>query len=221
MKILKVADLTPTSYVTVYLDGDQTVLVISTTKTEPNRGLIQGYVTTDHPHDLVVPYMQTIAGIAARFRPAPTNALFLGLGAGLLPSFFRREYPNCRTVSVEQYRTIVTIAQSYFDFQGDFVVDEATNYLKHQVAPMGFDMVVVDLFSSEPTVGPDVIARLLQPALVSRGVIIFNLLPEFTADEQLNAILKYYKSVKYLYSGRNALVIATNHNFYIPGAEAL
>lgn len=98
----------------------------------------------------LMPYMQAIiAGLL--FRPAPEHVTILGLGGGVLASFFLEYFPATRVTVVELRQRVVDIAQEYFSFPEshprlNIVVDDAVSYMKS--APPSSDLVIVDLFDA-------------------------------------------------------------------------
>ncbi len=84
----------------------------------PKKGS-QGYIRFDAPEEVHPKFMQFSFLSLATMDAAPGSALFIGLGAGIMPMFLRRVYPDVRMTVVELDPEIPAIAERFFGFRAD------------------------------------------------------------------------------------------------------
>ncbi|MCD6405401.1 MAG: fused MFS/spermidine synthase [Planctomycetes bacterium] len=75
----------------------------------------QGIVSLEDPHELHMSYAK-VAIVGAGLVKEPRRALFIGLGAGAIPKFFARAFPDCRCDVAEIDAKVVDVARRYFFF---------------------------------------------------------------------------------------------------------
>lgn len=77
---------------------------------------IHGGIKLSEPDMLLFEYAQmAFIGLALRDK-APSNALFIGLGAGSMPKYFSRYYPDVTLDIVEIDPEMLHVAQKFFHF---------------------------------------------------------------------------------------------------------
>lgn len=148
----------------------------------PGCGYVHGTLRLDAPDELAMEYMRTaLAGLA--FLPrAPRRALFLGMGAGLMPRYLRARLPSARVDVVEIDPEVPPLARRFFRFREDprlkVHVADAAEFVGREKGP--WDLVVLDALY-----GPEVPAhlaaepflRLVRQRLAPGGVLVANLAP--------------------------------------------
>ncbi len=75
----------------------------------------QGIISLEDPHELYMSYAK-VAIVGAGLVKEPKHALFIGLGAGAIPKFFARAFPDCRCDVAEIDAKVVDVARRYFFF---------------------------------------------------------------------------------------------------------
>ena len=83
------------------------------------RGFRQGGILIDAPEKLLLDYTKTAFVGLAFLNKDPQRALFIGLGVGAMPRFFRKHYPNSQMEIVELDPEILDVAREYFFFPQD------------------------------------------------------------------------------------------------------
>ncbi len=79
--------------------------------------LVQGGMDIDSPDRLAFEYNQVLFVSLAYLEREPRRALFIGLGAGSLPRYFSRSFPDCVADVVEIDASVVAVAKKYFKFR--------------------------------------------------------------------------------------------------------
>lgn len=82
---------------------------------------VQGGIYIDRPYDSAYPYPDYVH-LALTLNPHMKDVLMIGLGAGLAPKRFARDYPDMNIEVVEIDPAVVRVAREYFGFPGDDVV---------------------------------------------------------------------------------------------------
>ena len=107
---------------------------------------VQGAMRLSRPHQLVLAYTQEMLSFLL-FRPAPLKVLMIGLGAGSLPKFFRKELPNTAITVVEVNPAVIPIARDLFRVPGDddrLDVQVGDGYAWVHESGATFDAIFVD-----------------------------------------------------------------------------
>ncbi len=142
------------------------------------------------------------------------NALILGLGCGALKSELERE--NINSVFVEIDPEIKKVAENYFGFKGDVIIDDARHFIKN--SKKSFDLIFVDvyngfnfcwyLFSKEAT-------EEMKKILNQGGLIIINTIGNVIKDKNTaissdKHIILINETIKSVFE--NVKLKATNEN---------
>jgi spermidine synthase len=107
---------------------------------------VQGAMRLSRPHQLVLAYTQEMLSFLL-FRPAPLNVLMIGLGAGSLPKFFRKELPTTSITVVEVNPAVIPIARDLFRVPANderLDVQVGDGYAWVQESGETFDAIFVD-----------------------------------------------------------------------------
>lgn len=152
----------------------------------PGCGYVHGTVSLDRPDVLVPEYMRTALVALAFLAAPPRRALFLGMGAGLLPRFLAARYPDAVTDVVEIDPEVPPVARQWFGFRdgpGTKVhVDDAADFVRRGRGK--WDLVVLDaLFGPEVPehLSRDPFLRDLRRRIAPGGALVANLAPESLA----------------------------------------
>ena len=138
--------------------------------------------------------------------PKKRRLLFLGLGAGSLPSLFATLLePNCELVAVELDAAVVTAAEQWLGLDCSRVHVETDNALDYVAACAvldggSFDAIFVDVFDRENAVPEGFLIEdfliNLRRCLTPEGFVITNLHTGSTLlDQQLNTAASLYRRV--------------------------
>ncbi|MDA8239988.1 MAG: fused MFS/spermidine synthase [Nitrospiraceae bacterium] len=123
--------------------------------------------------------------------PAGKDCLVIGLGAGLIPKWYRER--GVRTEVVDIDPKVVGIAQKYFGFwtENGVVISDARYYLAS--TKKKFDYIVVDVFNGDTTPGHLLSLeafRLLRERLTDRGIVAFNLIGSLREPFVMASVVK-------------------------------
>ncbi len=80
------------------------------------RDLIQGGMAIDAPNRLILEYTRMAFMTLAYLGREPRSVLFVGLGAGSMPRYLNRHYPEAEIDVVEIDPDMVEVAKKYFSF---------------------------------------------------------------------------------------------------------
>jgi hypothetical protein len=139
-----------------------------------------------------------------------TNLLFVGLGAGVLPNMFIREFDNLNIDAVEIDRTVVELAIKYFDFgdngkwRGDcYSFVQNNNRVTTCAKPIQlfetkrkYKTIVVDIGSDKGlpiSLVKDVINKKLVGMMDENGFLVLNAFSETRTE--LRTIITYLKKL--------------------------
>lgn len=112
--------------------------------------ITQSAISLSHPDELQLDYTRAMMA-AFLFVPQAANILHIGLGAGSLPRFIHRHFPDSRQVLVELSPEVIEVAFRYFQFPVSprlrVVEDEGERYLNN--TDSRFDLIALDAFHAE------------------------------------------------------------------------
>ncbi len=81
-------------------------------------------------------------------KPPVRRVLFLGGGGCVGPIQFDAMYPGAMVTVVEKDPRIAAIAEKYFGYEGNIVVEDAGSFVARQ-ATMSYDVVIVDVYETD------------------------------------------------------------------------
>ena len=143
---------------------------------------VQGAMRIRKPDALELEYTrEMMLGFALREPPWPRSATLVGLGAGSLAKFVRRQAPECRTTVVEIAPQVVACARQFFrlpdeDARFRIVVGDGAEYIAEHTRRV--DLIVVDGFDPAARAGPldtDPFYANCRARLTRNGVCAINL----------------------------------------------
>lgn len=85
---------------------------------QPKRGS-QSTISADRPEDVIPHFMQYSFLVLTAIEHPPQKVLFIGLGAGIMPMFLRKLFPDTQMDIVEIDPAIEPVAKKYFGFKPD------------------------------------------------------------------------------------------------------
>ena len=115
----------------------------------PNKGS-QGVILPDDP-DKIVPNFLKYAFLAFPLLPKePKKVLFIGMGAGIMPRFINRYYPDCKIDIVEIDKAVPPIAEKYFGFKQNkninIIIEDGRFYVNR--SKKKYDLIVIDAYNA-------------------------------------------------------------------------
>jgi len=194
-------------------EGERYILV-NTKKHRP-----QGGILIDDPDKLLYEYTRLAFTSLALLDREPGDVLFVGLGAGVMPRYFNKYYPNANVDAVEIDPVMVDVAKKFFYFQENANLKVHTLdgrvYIKRTTNK--YDMIFLDAYRGEnipfhlTTVE---FLRELKGKLKEGGVVVSNVLSKSNNKYFWSMIKTYKKEFKSLYlfkgkSSKNFIFIAT------------
>ncbi len=112
--------------------------------------IMQSVFSRNHPNHLVLPYTRFML-LALLFSPEPTNVLHIGLGAGSIPKWLFRQYPNTQQTVIELSPSVIEAAYCYFELPQSSLVS-VLNFDATRSFPVfkdQFDIIFMDAFDDD------------------------------------------------------------------------
>ncbi len=168
------------------------------------KGLIQGGISLDAPEKLLFEYTQMSFISLAFLENAPEDALFAGLGIGVMPRYLDRYYPGTNIDVVEIDPDIMPVAKEYFYFKENEKLKvhsgDARQFIKR--SKKKYDIIFLDAYQSDyipfhlTTVE---FLREVKSRLKDNGVVVSNILSPKRNKFFDSMIMTYKKVFPYLY----------------------
>ena len=76
--------------------------------------VVQSRMSLQEPHKLILKYTQYMMAAALLVKPAPTDILLIGIGAGALIHFLHHHFPSSLIDAVDYSEHVIKIARGYF-----------------------------------------------------------------------------------------------------------
>jgi spermidine synthase len=109
--------------------------------------IVQSAKSKQAPDVLLLEYTRAVLACML-FAPDSAAILHIGLGAGTIPDFIHRRFPQARQRVVELNGEVIAVAERYFDLPRsarlEVVEDDGIHHLR--VARDAFDLVIFDAF---------------------------------------------------------------------------
>lgn len=116
----------------------------------PNKGS-QGIWNPKSPGDLISNYCRYTSIIITAFEKPPEKMLFIGLGAGIMPIFLRKQFNDEQIDIVELDGEIPAIAEKYFGFTRDpkinIIIGDGREYMNRCMEK--YDAIFIDAYNAE------------------------------------------------------------------------
>lgn len=116
----------------------------------PKKGS-QSTIILAEPEKIITNFMQYSFLSLAMQKNKPKRALFIGMGAGVMPMFLRRIYPKLKMDIVEIDPAIPPIAKKYFGFEKDsnmnIIIKDGRLFLNKCKGK--YDLIYIDAYNSK------------------------------------------------------------------------
>ena len=196
------------------LKGRERYILVNTKKDRP-----QGGILIDDPDQLLYEYTRMAFTSLVYLDREPGDVLFVGLGAGVMPRYFNKHYPDAKVDAVEIDPEMFEVAKKYFYFQENanmkVHIQDGRIYLKRTTNK--YDMIFLDAYRGEhipfhlTTVE---FLREIKRKLNDGGVVVSNILSK-SNNKYFWSMVKTYKEEfdsLYLFKGEdqgNFIFVAT------------
>jgi len=161
---------------------------------------IQSACNLDAPHELILPYTQSMMGLFL-FQPPPKRALVLGLGGGDMVRFLHHHIPQAGITAVDIDHEVISVAKEYFMLPKSrikLICDDALHFLQSNKTV--YDAIFVDLYSAEgipPILHSGEFFQRCQSQLSKTGAMALNVLTD-DAEEFRDIVMKVRQHFNYL-----------------------
>jgi len=120
--------------------------------------------------------------------PAGVNCLVIGLGAGLVPSWYEQQGIHCDIVDIDE--KIAKISSKYFNFHnsGKIFIEDGRYFLSH--TNQQYDYVILDVFNGDITPAHLLSVeamRALKARLKPEGILAINLIGSLVRENFMTA----------------------------------
>jgi spermidine synthase len=179
----------------------------------------QGGIYIDRPDTLLFEYTEMAFISLAYLDRTPQDVLFIGLGAGSMPRYFNRYYPEVSVDIVEIDPDIFEVAKTYFHFKETPTmkvhISDGRIYIKR--TKKTYDMIFLDAYQNDYIpfhLTTKEFLKEMKRCLKDGGVIISNITSPFK-NKFFDAMIETYKKVYphlYIFKGQksnNYIFIAT------------
>ena len=166
--------------------------------------LIQTIIDNKDPFNTIIfPYVQDLVNVSSKVKD-PQSILVLGLGGGVIPSYFK-ENTKCTDIDVVEINPeLKSIAHEYFHMPEEginVIIDDAFQWI-HTNDAKTYDIIILDLGMDNPEYTYDnKFYKGIQNKLTPRGILAINYLayentPQHEAHiEQLKGIFNVVENV--------------------------
>ena len=193
-------------------------VLVNTKKDRP-----QGGISLNDPDKLLFEYTRLAFTSLAMLDREPEDVLFVGLGAGVMPRYFNKYYPDANVDAVEIDPVMVEVAKKFFYFQekANLKVHTLDGRVYIKRTTNKYDMIFLDAYRGEnipfhlTTVE---FLRELKGKLKEGGVVASNVLSKPNNKYFWSMIKTYKEEFKslYLFKGKksgNFIFVATVNKF--------
>lgn len=178
------------------------------------RDLSQGGMYLNAPDKLLLEYTKMAFISLAFMDREPKEALFVGLGAGSMPKYFNKHYPNAYSDVAEIDPDMISVAKEYFQFKESekIKVHAEDGRLFTKRTSKKYDMIFLDAYQNDDIPFHLTTVEFLKEVknrLKEDGVVVSNILSQFK-NKFFDSMIVTYKKVfphLYIFKGRGS------HNF--------
>jgi len=183
------------------------------------RDYAQGGIFVNAPDKLLFEFTQLVFISLAFLDREPKDVLFVGLGAGAMPKYFNKHYPEGMTEIAEIDPDMVSVAQKYFSFKENgrmkVHVDDGRIFIKR--AKKKYDMIFLDAYQNDYIPFHLTTAEFLREVksrLKEDGIVVSNITSPFR-NKLFDSMVMTYREVfphVYLFKGKqsaNFVFVAT------------
>ncbi len=132
------------------------------------------------PRKIFSPSLKTLCTTLVVHATPPRSYLFLGMGAGIMPRFISRHFPNTKIDIVELDPAIPKIAQKYFGYKKSpntrIIIADARVFINH--CATRYDAIIIDVYNAKAVpfaVTTQEFFSKIKRCLTPRGVVGVNL----------------------------------------------
>ncbi|MFZ5998647.1 MAG: spermidine synthase [Nitrospirota bacterium] len=185
------------------------------------RHLTQGGMSIDNPDQLVFEYYRMSLISLAFLSNEPSDILVIGLGAGAVPKYLHKRYPDANIDIVEIDPEILNVARTYFNFKDDdkmrVFINDGRMFVKR--AKKRYDIIFLDAYRNG-SIPFHLTTRefLLETKKILKpgGVVTSNILSERMNQFHDSMVATYQDVFKqlYLFVGENSMnyiFVVTDH----------
>jgi len=187
----------------------------------PNKGS-QGVILPDNP-DKIVPNFLKYAFLAFPLpKKNPGKILFIGMGAGIMPRFINRQYPETKIEIVEIDKAVPPIAEKYFGFKKNhnisIIIEDGRFFVNR--SKKKYDLIVIDAYNA--TSIPFQLTTLeffrkLKGMLNKDGVIIANI----ANLGKENFIVSEFKTVQTVFTHIGVVTCPRETNYVLFASDSI
>ncbi len=183
------------------------------------RDYAQGGIYVNAPEKLLFEFTQMGFVSLAFLDREPQNVLFVGLGAGAMPKYFNRYYPEANTDIAEIDPDMVPVAQKYFYFKENekmrVTVEDGRIFVKR--SRKKYDWIILDAYQNDYIPFHLTTVEFLKEVrsrLKEDGVVVSNITSPFRNKFFDSMVMTYKKAFPHLYIFRGK----KSGNFIFVGA---
>ena len=179
----------------------------------------QGGIYVNAPDKLLYEFTQMVFVSLAFLEREPQDVLFVGLGAGAMPKYFNRYYPNANIDVAEIDPDMLAVAQKYFYFKEDermkVHIEDGRLFAKR--TKKKYDWIILDAYQNDYI--PFHLTTLeflkeVKSKLKDDGVVVSNITSPYRNKFFDSMVMTYKKAFPHLYmfKGRksaNFIFVAT------------
>jgi len=164
----------------------------------------QGGIYVNAPDKLLYEFTQVVFVSLAFLEHEPQDVLFVGLGAGAMPKYFSRYYPNANIDVAEIDPDMLAVAQKYFYFKENermkVHVDDGRLFVKR--VKKKYDWIVLDAYQNDYI--PFHLTTLeflkeVKSKLKDDGVVVSNITSPYRNKFFDSMVMTYKKAFPHLY----------------------
>ena len=150
-------------------------------------GMVQGGIDVSN-YQSTYEYNYFLQFISYALFPEGKNCLVIGLGLGVIPSWYEQQGIQCDVVDINP--AIVDVATEYFGFNnsGDIFIEDARYFLNS--TDRRYDYIVLDVFSGDITPAHLLSVealKLMRDRLTDQGVLAVNLIGSVKRETYMTA----------------------------------
>ncbi len=186
------------------------------------REFAQGGIYINAPDKLLFEFTQMVFVSLAFLDREPKDVHFMGLGAGAMPKYFHRHYPDADIDIAEIDPDMWAVARKYFYFKDDekmnVYVDDGRLFVKR--VKKKYDWIVLDAYQNDYI--PFHLTTLeflkeVKSKLKDDGVVVSNITSPYRNKFFDSMVMTYKKAFPHLYifkgkKSRNFIFVATVNN---------
>jgi spermidine synthase len=168
------------------------------------RDYVQGGISLVKPDSLLFEYTRISFISLAFLDRKPEDVLFVGLGAGAMPRYFNRYYPDVNTEVVEIDSEMFDVAKKYFHFKETpkmkVYTQDGRMFIKR--AKKKYDMIFLDAYQADYIPFHMTTIEFLaevKKILKKGGVVVSNIVSPFKNKYYYSMIETYRKAFPHVY----------------------